>query len=69
MAYMKGDRIRLYIYEIGDIYGTVVQDHSVTYEIGPVLVHIDGTSEFDYRWVNKKLIHSEMYSGQYAITK
>jgi hypothetical protein len=58
----KGDRVRIYLYEIGNIYATVVQAPAVT---GPLLLHIDGTREFDHRWVNPSHVHPESWAGEY----
>ena len=61
----KNDRVRIYSREVGNLYGTIVQDQWIAG--GPtVLVHIDGLRTSDTRWISKDLVWAETYLGQYA---
>lgn len=66
MMFTKDQRVRIYSPAVGELFGTVVQNQQVTL-VGPILVHIDGTREFDYRWLDKDLLLSEHYEGEYSV--
>ena len=60
----KGQRVRIYLPEIGAVYATVIQDTLLA--SGSQLVHIDGTRPFDHRWISNKLLREEEFEGAYA---
>jgi len=65
--YKKGQRVRIYLEEIGSIFGTIVQDHQIANHLE--LVHIDGTRTVDHRWLPNDIIWAEHWEGQYALER
>lgn len=62
---LKGNRVRLYSHELGNLYGTVAQDHQISGGQN-ILIHLDGVRKTDLRWIHKDLVWTEAYRGEYA---
>lgn len=69
--YRKGDRVRIYSYELGEFYGTIAQDSSITGGPGgrSALVHIDGQKPWTARWIHNRHLLPETYKGEYALER